>query len=283
MKEYSREAFDNINSYRNEMLDYLKSTNNHYDTEVIELNRLDKNFKYHRWLHPMQGEWELISLFTEELLNNLSKIITPDSIVIDIGAQSGNMSVAYSLFAKKVISFEPNPATYEVLEKNVELHSNIIPFNYAVSDMEGQLKFHYSDEGLCNGGFAERTAVGVGVTGHTVPIDVWGINLENFLEENDLIDNRISLIKIDTEGHDKDILKTMVNLIDKHSPVIITELYTGLNLNETQDMMDTLKSIGYRAYDEVVNKLDIENLGDEMVLIDNDKLLSGHNFICVPE
>jgi hypothetical protein len=30
MKEYSREAFDNINSYRNEMLDYLKSTNNHF-------------------------------------------------------------------------------------------------------------------------------------------------------------------------------------------------------------------------------------------------------------
>jgi tRNA G37 N-methylase Trm5 len=35
------------------------------------------------------------------------------------------MSVAYSLFANKVISFEPNPATFEVLEKNSELNPNI--------------------------------------------------------------------------------------------------------------------------------------------------------------
>ena len=272
-----------MKGYRDEFLDVLKQTNNHYGTEIIDLVINDIHFDYHRWLHPMQGEWEMISLFTDEIINNISKIVDSDSTVIDIGAQSGNMSVAYSLFASKVISFEPNPATYEVLEKNAELHPNIIPFNYAVSDEEGPLEFHYSDNGLCNGGYARRTNFGVGVTGHEIPVDVWGVNLENFLENNDLIDNKISLIKIDAEGHDKDILKTLVNIIGKHKPVIVTEVYTGLDLQEAQEMMNVIAAIGYKAYDEVVNKLNIEDLGDEIVLMNDDKLLSGHNLICVPE
>lgn len=271
-----------MKGYRDEFIEVLKQTNNHFGTEIVELERFQKKFRYHRWLHPMQGEWELISLFTDEIMENISKIVDSDSIVIDIGAQSGNMSVAYSLFADKVISFEPNPATYEVLEKNAELNPKIIPFNYAVSDDEGPLEFHYSDNGLCNGGYAKRTNFGVGVTGHDIPVDVWGVNLDSFLEKNNLIDKRVSLIKIDTEGHDKDILKTLVNIIHRDKPVIITEVYTGLDSQEAMEMMSVIDAIGYKAYDEVVNKLDIEDLGDEVLLMDDDKLLSGHNLICVP-
>ena len=108
---------ENINSYRTQVLEVLKQSNNHYNTQIIELEVLNKKFQYHRWLHPWQGSWEVDSLFTEEILTNLSKIIKPNSTVIDIGAHTGNMSVAYSLFANKVFSFEPNPATFEVLEK----------------------------------------------------------------------------------------------------------------------------------------------------------------------
>ena len=32
-----------------------------------------------------------------------------------------------------------------------------------------------------------------------------------------------------------------------------------------------------------LDKLNIEDLGDEIVLMNDDKLLSGHNLICVPE
>ena len=275
-----------MKGYRDEILNILRETNNHYNTEIIELERNGISFKYHRWLHPMQGEWELISLFTDEVLNNISKIIKPNSTVIDIGAQTGNMSVAYSLFADKVISFEPNPATYEVLEKNAELNPNIIPFNYAISDEEGSLEFHYSDNGLCNGGYAKRTEFGVGVTNHSIPVDVLAVNLSKVLEEINLIEQNISLIKIDTEGHDKDILRTIVKVIDKHKPVIITEAYTGLSHSELQDLLNVIGDIGYAAYDEDKNKLDLKNLGEQITSVQyfyNNNLNSGHNLVCVPQ
>ncbi len=82
-----------IKSYREQVLDVLKQSNNHYNTQIIELNVFNKSFKYHRWLHPWQGDWEVTSLFTEEILNNLSKIIIQNSTVIDIGPKTGNMSV----------------------------------------------------------------------------------------------------------------------------------------------------------------------------------------------
>jgi len=270
---------EDVKPYREQVLEVLKQSNNHYNTQIIELEVFNNKFKYHRWLHPWQGDWETTSLFTEEILSNLSKIIKPDSTVIDIGAHTGNMSVAYSLFAEKVISFEPNPATFEVLEKNSQLNPNIQPFNYAISDEEGPLEFHYSDFGFCNGGFATRTDFGIGVTGHKVPIDVYAINLENFLEDKEVRD--VSLIKIDAEGHDKDILKTLTNIINEHKPILITEIYDGLSPNEITDLLNTIHSLGYKAYDEEINKLDLDNLGKEIKSVNDIKPGSGHNLICV--
>jgi FkbM family methyltransferase len=270
-----------IDEYRNQVLEILKQSNNHYPTNIINLQVGDRQINYHRWMHPWQGDWEIKALFNEKILNNLSKIITPGSTVIDIGAQAGNMSVAYSLFANKVISFEPNPATFEVLKKNSELNPNIIPFNYAISDEEGPLTFHYSDYGFCNGGFATRTQTGIGVTGHNIPIDVWAINFEKFIQENNIEVGNISLIKIDAEGHDKDILKTLTNTIVTHKPVLITEIYNGLNPNEITDLLNTIHSLGYKAYDEEVNNLDLDNLGKEIKSVLDINPNSGHNLICV--
>lgn len=270
-----------IESYRRDYLTLLKQTNNHYGTEIINLDSFGKTFSYHRWLHPYQGDWELKEIFADDILENLSKIITPDSTVIDIGAQTGNMSVAYALFAKKVISFEPNPAAFEILEKNSEIHTNIIPLNYAISDEDGALKFHYSDAGLCNGGFATRTEFGIGVTGHTVPVDVVAVNFERYIEENNVAIDNISLIKIDAEGHDKDILKTLRKTIDEHKPVLITEIYTGSSKNEIAELMSVVHSMGYKIYDEDKNDADIDNLGEEVKTPNDINPRSGHNLICI--
>lgn len=270
-----------ISEYRNEVIEVLKESGNHYDTDVIKLNRVNRDISYHRWMHPYQGNWEVDYLFTDEILTNLSKIIRPNSCVIDIGAQTGNMSVAYSLFARKVYSFEPNPATFEVLQKNSTLNKNIVPFNFAITDEPGPLTFHYSDQGFCNGGFATRTHRGIGVTGHVIPIDVYGINLVEFIREENLDVENLSLIKIDAEGHDKDIIKTLSPLFEKHKPVLITEIYNGLDRQEVQDLIDAIHNIGYKAYDEKSNNLNIENLGNEITSYDQVNISSGHNLICV--
>jgi len=268
-----------VEGYRQNVLNVLKQQNNHHGRLKIDLNVIGKSFSYNRWLHPYQGSWEVDHLFTERILGNLSKIITEGSTVIDIGAQTGYMSVAYSLFAGRVLSFEPNPATFEVLESTAQLNKNIEPYNLAISDEEGVLKFHYSDPGFCNGGFATRTNFGIGVTGHKVPIDVFAVNLPKFIEGEDI--GKVSLIKVDAEGHDKDILKTLAPIIDEHKPYLISEIYDGLDRSEVQDLLDTIQGYGYKIYDEEINKCDINNLGPQISSAEQIKPGSGHNLFCV--
>ena len=175
--------FDPTKEYRTDFINVLKQNKKHYESVLSEYTTPsgEYNLKYYKWKHPYQGNWEYNEIFTDNILNGLKNLIQPNSVVLDIGAQIGLMSVGFAQFAKKVISFEPNPATFEVLNKNCEIHSNIVPYHLACSTKEDILEFHYSDEGFCNGGFAKGCNQGVGVTGHIIPMDVYAVNLLDFL------------------------------------------------------------------------------------------------------
>ena len=141
MKKYNKSLFDRIDNYRNEILDFLRKSNLYYYTNEITLEIGNKIINYYRWLHPYQGSWETTELFTPVKLTYMEKLIKPGSVVLDIGAHTGNMSVAYSLFAHKVISFEPNPATFDVLQQNSTLNKNIIdPLKLIKSDKNDKTK-----------------------------------------------------------------------------------------------------------------------------------------------
>jgi len=285
MKQYNKELFDRVDNYRNQVLQVLRNGNNYYYSNEITLEIGDKKINYYRWLHPYQGSWELESLFNPMKLKYVKKMIKPDSVVLDLGAHTGNMSVAYSLFARRVISFEPNPATYEVLEQNSTLNRNIIPYNFGCSREDGEIQFHYSDPGFNNGGLASELDKGIGVTGHDVPIDVYCVNIDSFLKElhpNDY--KNISYIKIDCEGHDKDILPTLKNIIKINNPIIQTEIYDGLTDREKMELIEVIDSLGYDCYNFTEANDDIDKLGSKITKesVSDLSLMSGHNLICFP-
>jgi len=286
-KKISNSLFDPTESYRNEFIDVLKQNEKHYDSVSSEYSTSsgEYNLKYYKWKHPYQGNWEYNEIFTDNILNGLKNLIKPNSVVLDIGAQIGLMSVGFAQFAKKVISFEPNPATFEVLDKNCEIHNNIIPYNLACSTKEEILEFHYSDEGFCNGGFAKGCNQGIGVTGHIIPMDVYAVNLLDFLNTYHKEDiNNISLIKIDAEGHDNEILKTIIPLINSVKPAIITEMYSGLTNDEIHALLDTIHKLNYEVYD-------IGNVNEGLSSNTKRKLISNSidiksgvhgNLLCLP-
>ena len=276
----------NPKEYTSLVLQALGQHNLRFGSQVIDLNvPPDYSFKYHRWLHPAQGDWELTEVFTAPYLHNLNKIIKPGTNAIDIGAHTGNMSVAYSLFADNVFSFEPNPATFEILAQNSKLHPNIKALHYACSSKEEVLTFHYSDPALCNGGFASSLGRGIGATGHVVPLTVFGVHAGEFLEEEFPEEiNKISFIKIDAEGHDKEIIKTLAKIIAFIKEVSTTEIYTDLSAREITQLIEVIHSLDYKIYSEKINNLDLENKGPEITSFkDLQDLQSGENLVCVPD
>ena len=73
------------------------------------------------------------------ILNNL-KQYTIDKTSLDIGANIGNHSVAFSAISKDVIAFEPNPKTFQLLKINKSINKNIKIFNYGLSSNNQNMK-----------------------------------------------------------------------------------------------------------------------------------------------
>lgn len=128
-------------------------------------------------------------------------------VVLDIGANIGAATVFFSELypAAKIHAFEPVPANQEMLKRNalsrgrpgsIECHM------LALSNKDGELQMIHSPGANNHGGwsFYQR-----GASGSEEKISVPVRQVEAFVRELGL--DRIDVIKIDTEGAEKEILQ----------------------------------------------------------------------------
>ncbi|MEL6143145.1 MAG: FkbM family methyltransferase, partial [Bacteroidota bacterium] len=107
--------------------------------------------------------------------------------------------------------------------------------------------FLYSDASFCNGGYLEK--IKNQRHNHNYTLEVEGINLQNYLlKEYPSELERLSLIKVDAEGYDKEILKTLPDIISQYQPTILVECYKRLNKEERIDLYQTITSPGYQLF-----------------------------------
>lgn len=153
--------------------------------------------------------------------------------VLDVGANIGNHSVFFSKYFHKVISFEPNPSTYHLLSYNATLGKNITPYNYGVSEVDSET-FMSSMDGNAGGAYVDNNG--------TIPIKL--INLDNFLKSEE----KISLIKIDVEGHELSALKGMSKTISENKPLILFEQHLRDFNSSENAVINYLKQLGFKKF-----------------------------------
>ena len=224
----------------------------------------------------------------------LSEVIPKDSVVLDIGSHVGYFSLLFGSCVGergKVIAFEPNPKTYNVLTENSKNNPsfNIIPYNLACTPETKKYIFNYSDPNIynngMNGGYFDELNQGEVIKNfHSYKVEVDGVNVVDFLNKNhaDLIDN-IKFIKTDTEGLDKEVLKTLRSIIEKNKPVLMVEAFVSLTNEEMEDYYNVLKSFDYEIYDisPLDNKTDCTGpLTKEEFKYYIKKIVDNGNFFC---
>ena len=225
--------------------------------------------------------------------DKFSEIIPEGCVVLDIGAHVGGFSLLFgSCVGKKgkVLAFEPNPKTFESLQQKAKDNPlfNIIPYNYACTKEKGKFTFNYSDPSFgtgMNGGFFDSLKLGDQIKQfHNHQIEVNGVNILEFLNENHSNElDKIKFIKTDTEGFDKEVLKTLSPLIKKNRPVLMVEAFVNLTEEEMEDYYNTLKSFDYEIYDvsPLDNKTDCTGpLTKEEFKYYTKKIVDNGNFFC---
>lgn len=147
----------------------------------------------------------------------------------DVGAHIGYYSAYLSPLVRRVYAFEPHPGNRDALARNAERAGNVEVIAKAVSSQTG--------EGVFNIGPDNSTS---GINRQGRPIRVPLTAIDDFVAERGNADP--ALIKIDTEGHDVEVLKGMRRTVAKSQPLILTEC------DDRDSMMRLCSEWGYSAF-----------------------------------
>ena len=184
----------------------------------------------------------------------LNKVINKDLDSIDVGVYRGVYSYQMSKLSSHVHSFEPNPLIYPYLEKNLKkIIKNLTLYNIALSDKSEivDLKIPNRFKILNKNNYEERFKLGLAT-----------IHNENLLENNkfslfrvraEKLDNlikkdNIGFIKIDVEGHEKNVLMGAEKIIKRCKPNLLIEIEERHTNDKVKNIINFINDFGYNSF-----------------------------------
>ena len=179
---------------------------------------------------------------TFNYIRSLDKNLLLNKTFLDIG---GNIGI-YSLFLKKnynskIMIFEPDNNNLELLYKTLKKNKfkNFFIFPFAISDKIAIKKMLIDDGMGCAGSISDH---------RNIPQQRMKLNeFKNVItvkldDVNDLNLDDLSLVKIDVEGHELEVIAGMINIIKKYLPILIVEI----NKNNLENIKNLLFPLNYQ-------------------------------------
>ncbi|MDA1087064.1 MAG: FkbM family methyltransferase [Verrucomicrobia bacterium] len=181
----------------------------------------------------------LFGSYQSHVVRTVCGRLAQDPVIIDVGANIGAISLALS--AQKpdstIYAFEPTGHAYNKLLRNVELNgfeSRITPiqsFVSAVSSSESALSA-YSSWRLDRVDDA-RHPIHMGISKEATTTQT---SIDDFMRDRNV--TKLDLIKIDTDGHELDVLKGATRTLESMRPLLIFELTTYLLASQGIDFSE---------------------------------------------
>jgi FkbM family methyltransferase len=221
-----------------------------YPAKIDSFDLKDEGtIEFANWDNPLLSP----KFVSQEMVDFFKKFIKKGDLVIDIGANIGDTTVPMALAAGSsgiTLGFDPNPYVFKILEINASLNKdkqNIIPLLNAISVKDEDFYYVSSEASFSNGAISPTKESKHGK--FVYPNKIKGINLLQFLEANyrERL-NDFSFIKIDTEGYDKEIIKSIHELIEKYKPTIVAESFGDSTNEEKIELHDVIARHGYEIF-----------------------------------
>ena len=195
--------------------------------------------------HILQhGNW------SGDLLQLTDYFVTPNSTIIEVGANIGFESLYY---ARKypdclIYSYEPGRYAYDTLLRSKAYNhlDNLRVFKLAVGERSGSLEIATPTESSKNKGLGSLNA-NQDLDDSYVKEQIEMVTLDSHCTP----DHRVSVLKIDTQGFEWNVLQGATALIGKHRPVILFEhedQYHENALETRKRMGEFFDRTGYDLY-----------------------------------
>lgn len=162
--------------------------------------------------------------------------------IVDVGANVGIHSLLWArAFPRATVhAIEPAPGTHALLRANIErngMTGRVNPLPYAICDRDGEVDlFVAQDDAFSSMRDTHRKKVKQVVRVPARRLD--GLDLGS-----------VGLLKIDVEGFEAQAIAGAKALVEKHRPVLFTEIYAGTHSNpDPEGTVRAVVDMGYRAY-----------------------------------
>ncbi len=172
--------------------------------------------------------------------------IDDEPVILDVGANIGLHTIKWlkSIPKATAFAFEPSPETRDFLERNISRNSltgSVVVVPQAVSEKSGYETFFCCDDNAYSSlKDTQRKKV---ISSLQVPVTT----IDEFVEAHSLY--KISLIKIDVEGFEREVILGAINTLKTLKPDLFVEIYGGRNSNsDPEGTVRLICSLGYQAY-----------------------------------
>ena|SRR5256885_6174242 len=212
---------------------YCDRNSSSIEADILKSSKVESGTLKHRW----------------RVLELGIDLISPSSRVIDIGANVGVYALPWAAIYTDVTvhCFEPNPAVRRRLARNVALNQlteRIQLHAEALSDHAGTATLYGSDD---------MSTLNKGVhtgAGQAAPTEVALARLDDIFGVEG---PPVSLIKIDVQGHELEVLRGADAVISHHRPALILEHEDNLYVSASEanqrkiELAELLSRFGYEA------------------------------------
>ena len=155
--------------------------------------------------------------FEPEMCYLFQSLIQGNFRILDVGANIGLTSLIFAELSAHVDSFEPSPSTFEILQKNISKsgYSNIDLHNFGLGSSAEKLSLTRGPNDRSGAFVSNITQASSGhITEH----------IEIKTGDQCVGNSPVSFIKIDVEGFEMEVLKGLLQTIERNCPIVVLEL-----------------------------------------------------------
>jgi FkbM family methyltransferase len=186
--------------------------------------------------------------YSEPEVQKLLSLVDKDSVVIEVGANIGSISVPLANKVALLVCFEPQAAICKLLAQN--LARNVPDGHAAYNQMAVGAKAGRAAMQPIDLNAPNINSGGIGILKYTVNREGWGLQSGDAVEVTTLDDHctgfhRVDLIKIDVEGMECDVIDGAAGIIKKFKPLLWVENDRD---EHSQKLIEKIRALGYRLF-----------------------------------
>lgn len=199
--------------------------------------------------------YNVVRSFSDEQIDDLKfcrYLVKKNDHVFDVGANIGVYTKILSNWVGaqgSVYSIEPIPSTYKILSYNINKLNliNVNSLNCAISDTSGAVTMRIPKNNLGIGNHYLAHVIESPIHSSSEVYLIKSCTLDDLLSDTY---DRISLIKIDTEGHELACVKGAQEMIYRWKPAFLIEVSSDLSqkASEGYQLNEILRKYGYQPF-----------------------------------